>query len=90
VKLTVEKPKLPVKVVDALRVRVPPIVNVLPDIVIVEVLETVTLFGQVLPLLVHVPDALNVNPLAPEMVMELLRVRLPDTVIPLDMVKVPV
>jgi hypothetical protein len=82
VKLTVEKPKLPVKVVAALRVSVPPIVNTPPDIVIVEVLETVTLFGHVLPLLVHVPDALKVSPLAPPIVIELLRVKLPEIVIP--------
>jgi hypothetical protein len=85
-----EKPKLPENVVDALIVNVPPIVNVLPAIVAVEALETVTALGHVLPLLVQVPDALRVSPLAPPIVIELLRVKLPEIVIPEVINSVPV
>jgi hypothetical protein len=88
--LAAENPKLPENVVDALIVNVPPIVNVLPAIVAVEALETVTALGQALPLLVHVPEALNVSPLAPPIVIELLRVKLPEIVIPKVIIRVPV
>ena len=65
-------------------------VNVKEFMVIVAVADTVTEFGHVLLLLTQVLEALKVKLPAPDIVIVLLNVILPDMVIPLVIVRVPV